>query len=345
MGYDVPYESHIAIPLFLLLIILVGILLDRIVIRILLKAVAKTETPLDDIVLKQIRRWLPFWLFLLGVTVAVESLSIPSKLTAGIHIAVMFAFIGSIVIPATAFVLALLDLWGRRQESVRTLVPTLRWIAKLIFAIIGVLIVLDTLNISITPLLTTLGIGSVAIALALQDTLTNIFAGFYIVADRPFHVGDYVKLDTGDEGTVIGIGWRSTKIRTLPNTVIVVPNQKVAQSVVTNYDKPEQEMAALVQVGVSYNSDLKKVEQVTIEVAKQVLRDVPGGVSTFEPFIRYHTFGDSSINFTVILRVQKFVDRYLITHEFIKRLHSRYAQEGIEIPFPQRVVHIQQGKV
>jgi small-conductance mechanosensitive channel len=91
-------------------------------------------------------------------------------------------------------------------------------------------------------------------------------------------------------------------------------------------------------VGVSYGSDLAKVEAVTIDVAKDVLRSVQGGVGEFEPFIRYHTFGDSSINFSVILRVQQFADRYLVSHEFVKRLHRRYAAEGIEIPFPQRVI-------
>ena len=99
------------------------------------------------------------------------------------------------------------------------------------------------------------------------------------------------------------------------------------------------EQAALVQVGVSYGSDLAHVERVTIETAREVLSDTAGGVATFDPFIRYHTFGDSSINFTVILRVKEFTDRYLVTHEFIKMVKARFDAEGIEIPFPQRVLH------
>jgi small-conductance mechanosensitive channel len=99
-------------------------------------------------------------------------------------------------------------------------------------------------------------------------------------------------------------------------------------------------MAARVQVGVSYDSDLDHVERVAVEVAREVLQDTPGGVKEFEPFIRYHTFDDFSINFTVILRVQEYVDRYLVTHEFVKRLHKRFNQEGIEIPFPIRTLQI-----
>src|SRR4030066_2427909 len=129
----------------------------------------------------------------------------------------------------------------------------------------------------------------------------------------------------------------------LPNNVVIVPNSKLVSSQITNFYLPEPELAVLVQVGVSYQSDLEKVERVTIEVAKQVLQEVEGGVKEFEPFIRYHTFNDISINFTVILRAKEYVHKYLITHEFIKRLHRRYQQEDIEIPFPIRTVYMKNG--
>jgi small-conductance mechanosensitive channel len=127
----------------------------------------------------------------------------------------------------------------------------------------------------------------------------------------------------------------------LPNNMLVVPNAKLVSNQITNFYLPETEMAVLVQVGVSYQSDLERVERVTVEVAREVLQQVNGGVKAFEPFIRYHTFSDFSINFTVILRAREYVDKYLITHEFIKRLHKRYQQEAIEIPFPIRTVHMQ----
>jgi small-conductance mechanosensitive channel len=95
-----------------------------------------------------------------------------------------------------------------------------------------------------------------------------------------------------------------------------------------------------VQVGVHYGSDLRHVERVTAETAADVMKTVPGGVPAFEPFIRYHTFGDSSVNFTVIMRGKEFVDQHLIKHEFIKKLHERYRREGIIIPFPIRTLDI-----
>jgi len=159
---------------------------------------------------------------------------------------------------------------------------------------------------------------------------------------RQVRAGDYIKLESGEEGYVTDITWRNTTIRMLANNIIVVPNSKLASIIVTNFCLHEKEMGVLVQVGVGYNSDLEEVERVTIEVAREVMTAIDGGVSEFEPFIRYHTFDDFSINFTVILRVREFVNQYLVKHEFVKRLHERYNREGIEIPFPIRTVYLNQ---
>jgi small-conductance mechanosensitive channel len=210
--------------------------------------------------------------------------------------------------------------------------------------IVGLLVILNTLGISITPILATLGIGGLAVALALQDTFSNIFSGFYIVISKQIRTGDYIKLDSGEEGYVIDINWRTTKIRMLSNNMVLVPNEKLTKVIVTNYYLPDKELAVLIDVGVHYKSDLKVVEKVTCEVAGEVMKMVQGGVVDFEPFIRYHTFSDSSIKFTVILRGKEFVDQYLIKHEFIKRLHERYRKEGINIPYPIRAVNYEQEK-
>jgi len=206
---------------------------------------------------------------------------------------------------------------------------------------IGILIILDTSGISITPLLASLGIGSLAVALALQDTLSNFFGGVYLQIDRPIRVGDYVKVGEEVEGYIKKIGWRSTSVQLLQNNMVIIPNKTVSSSIITNYNLPDDELAVLVQMGVAYESDLLKVERVTIEVAREVLKTVSGGVASFEPFIRFHTFSDSSINFTVILRGSVFADNFILKHEFIKRVQARYKAENIEIPFPQRVVHIE----
>jgi len=233
--------------------------------------------------------------------------------------------------------------YSKKVDSVASSAGVIKTLYRVVVLVFIFLIVLDPLKITITPFIASLGIGGLVVALALQDTLANFFSGIYILFDKPIRIGDYVKLDSGQGGYVSQIGWRNTRVRMLPNNILIVPNTKLVSSQIINFYLPETEMAVLVEVGVSYQSDLEKVERVTIEVGKKVLQGVPGGAKDFEPFIRYHTFSDSSINFTVILRVKEYVDQYLIKHEFIKQLHQRYQTEGIEIPFPIRTLYMKNG--
>lgn len=207
----------------------------------------------------------------------------------------------------------------------------------IIIFIIALVIILNYFKIQVTPILAGLGIAGLAIALALQSTLSNFFAGLQILSSEPIKIGDYVEI--GDlEGYVEDIGWRAVRIKTLPNNMIIIPNSKLVESTIINYSMPIKEMSALVDVGVDYSSDLRKVEKITLDVAKKIQKTVPGAVEQFEPFIRYHTFADSNINFTVILRVKDYVSKYLIKHEFIKALKERYDKEGIEISWPIRKI-------
>ena len=164
-----------------------------------------------------------------------------------------------------------------------------------------VLLVLGSLGISVTPLIASLGITSLAVALALQPTLENFFSGVQIIIDKPFRIGDFIELESGEQGFVDKIGWRSTWIKMLPNNIVIVPNGKVSQSKIINYYYPEKELSVPVEVGVHYNSDLEFVEKVTLEVANQVLLEHEWGVESYDPFVVFHTFDNSSINFTVML--------------------------------------------
>jgi small-conductance mechanosensitive channel len=182
-----------------------------------------------------------------------------------------------------------------------------------------------------------------AVALALQDTLANFFAGVQLVSDKPIKVGEYIGLESGEQGFVTKVGWRSTQIRMIQNNMVIMPNSQLINSRITNYHLPVPEMSLRIPVGVDYRSDLEHVERVTIEVAREVQQTVDGVKPDFEPFIRYKDFGDFSIGFVVVLRITDFVAQYRITHEFVKRLHRRYNQEGITIPFPIRTLEISRG--
>ena len=139
-------------------------------------------------------------------------------------------------------------------------------------------------------------------------------------------------MSTGEEGYVADITWRSTTIKAPANNMVIIPNATLASANVTNYDLPDKQVALIVKVTASYFGDLEKVEKIAIAVGKKVLESVPGGVPDFEPSVRYNTFGDFGIDLSVILRVKELADQYLVKHEFIKTLHRRFREEGIEFP-------------
>lgn len=317
---------------------LLGWLIRRFALARLARVAQRSSTDLDELLLAALRPHVPVWFLLLGIAVAVRYGDPGATTVAMVDKATLAAFLLSFTLALSSFLVRMIQSRANRWPEALPATTLTQNAVRIVVIALGLLVVLGNLGIAIAPLLTALGVGSLAVALALQPTLSNLFAGFHITLARKIRVGDFVELEAGQQGYVVDIGWRSTQIRELANNLIVVPNARIAEIIVKNYSLPEDEQAALVQVSVAYGSDLTKVERVTLDVAREVQRTVPGAEAGFEPFIRFHTFADSSINFTVILRIKEFVDRYLVTHEFVKRLHRAYAESGIEIPFPQRVV-------
>jgi small-conductance mechanosensitive channel len=303
-----------------------------------------TKTQLDDIIIASTKGPSLIWILMLGIYFGLEFSKIPQGLVHIIGRILLILAIFSVTLALANISSKLIKNYSFKSGSTLAVTSLTQNISRIIIFAVGVLIILNSLGISITPILATLGVGGLAVALGLQDTLSNLFAGFHIIASRQIKIGDYVKLDSGEEGYVTDITWRTTKIRMLPNNVVLVPNEKLTKAIVTNYYLPDKEMAVLVNLGVHYKSNLKMVEKITCEVGKQIMQEVSGGVPEFEPFVRYGAFGDFSINLTVILRAREFTDQYLIKHEFIKRLHERYAQEGIIIPYPIRAINYEQEK-
>jgi small-conductance mechanosensitive channel len=318
---------------------LVGHVGSRIIGSRLAAWAGRTSWHWDNLVIDALQRGLPLWSLLGGLYLALGFWNLPPHFH-GIVSRVTYVLLWLSVTLIVAGVGAkLIVLYGQRFQQTLPVTSVTENIVRLVILGLGGLMILNGLGISIAPILTALGVGGLAIALALQDTLANLFAGFYLTVSRELRLGDYVKLESGQEGYVEDIGWRSTRIRMLANNRILVPNKKLGEAILTNFDMPSQDLAVLIEVGVDYGSDLQRVERVTVDVGREVMQQVSGGVPGFEPFIRYHTFGDFSINFTVILRAKTFVDQYLVKHEFVKRLHERYGREGIVIPFPTRTVY------
>lgn len=232
--------------------------------------------------------------------------------------------------------------YAERNKGFKTSRGILQIITHSVILGLGLLVILSTWGISITPIIASLGITSLAVALALQPTLENFFSGVQLVIDKPIRVGDFIELDSGEQGFVERIGWRTTWVRMLPNNVVIIPNGLLSKSKLINYYYPEKQLSVPVDVGVHYNSDLEHVERVTLEVAREILKTHKWGVSDYNTFVVYHTFDNSSINFTVMLRAEEYFNRFFIKSAFIKALHKRYAEEDITIPYPIRAINYDQ---
>ncbi len=214
-------------------------------------------------------------------------------------------------------------------------------IIRLLVYSAGILVISSILDYDIKAMLTALGVGGLAIALALQDTLSNLFSGMQILASKQLKPGDYVKVEKGVEGYVLDINWRNTTLKTLFQNIIIVPNSKISSSITTNYSAGHNDLYFQVDVGVHYNSDLEFVEKVTLEVVEEVLSQYPRIPKKFVPRVRFYEFADSSVKFKIWLAADFYEKKFLIRHHFIKTLQARYKKEGIVIPFPIRTLYMQ----
>lgn len=316
--------------------VLVGFAAERLVLARLARHAVARQWIGEDLFIASLRGIVFVWCVVAGLYAALLGVPLRPAVLGASQRVLQVVVIASITWVAARLAAGSVGLYSRRlyRRSGGSGLPSPSIVTnftQLLVLLVGVLIVLESLGIAITPILTALGVGGLAVALALQETLSNLFSGLYIITSRQIKPGDYIKLNTGEEGYVVDITWRNTKLREAPNNMIRIPNAKLAAATVTNYYQPEKEVAVPVQVRVSYQSDLEMVERVTLDVAREILREVPGGVADFTPAILHHTFADTSIEFTAVLRARDVADQARIKHAFIKRLLERYRQMGIAV--------------
>ena len=321
-----------------------GYSLQSLFFRLLAKWAARTSTRLDDMLAEALRGPMTLWILILGLYLAAQTSQLPARATQLLSTTLLVLWIVSLTIAAAKLTVRLVRHYGEGSNGILPVTTITQNLASMMVVTIGLLILLNTLGISITPILTALGVGGLAVALALQDTLSNLFAGFYMSLAGQVRAGDYVKLGSGEEGYVTDITWRSTTLRALPNNLIVVPNAKLAQAIVTNYHLPEKRMSLLIPIGVSYDCDPEAIERILVEEATLGAETIPGLLKEPAPFVRFIPgFGDFSLDFTLICQVAEFVDQYLAQHELRKRIFKRFRAEGIEIPFPIRTLVLKGG--
>ena len=286
-------------------------------------------------------------LVLLILYVALEVLKPPPNIE---HIGSKILLVSAVILIcyflARAIIIVLQHV-GQRDPALKRVTHPATLVIRLLFAILATIIVLENLGIHLTAVWTTLGVGSVAVALALQETLSNVFAGLYLMADRPLNPGDYVKVDSGFEGYVLQVGWRATSLRTLQNNVVFVPNSGLAKATLVNYSMPDERVALSIKVGVAYGTDPRKVEGALLEVAKQAGQDgLEGFLPLPEPNVRLIPgFGESTLYFSLNVSVRRFVDQYFVQSELRKRIIDRFAADHIELPFPTRTLLLDKSVV
>lgn len=314
----------IVIPVALAMVSALVLLVFRgIAFRLLHRWAERTEKRIDDIIIRSLKVPSIYWCIAIGLYIGVAVSDLPEKyvfyFSRAIHVIVIF----SITIAGSNLSGKIFKNYIQKSDLPIPTTGLAYGILKGTILVIGFLIILSVLGISITPLITALGVGGLAVALALQDTLANLFAGIHILVEKSIRVGDFVKLETGQEGYVEDITWRTTRIRMLPNNMVIIPNSKLAQSIVTNYYLPEKRMSLLIPVGVSYSSDPEKVEKILVEEAKKAVGEVPGLLVEPEPFVRFIPgFGDSSLDFTLICQFGETVALKILRHIWVNRYEN-----------------------
>jgi small-conductance mechanosensitive channel len=275
-----------------------------------------------------------------GLYIGLESLALPSQYERiGSKLILALVLLVIAYFPAKVLILGLRRV-SQKDPALERVTQPAAFVIRTVFAVLAIIIFLENLGVSLTAIWTTLGVGSVAVALALQETLSNFFSGLYLLADRPVSPGDYIKLDSNQEGYVLRIGWRSTTLRTLGNNYVVIPNSTLAKAVITNYSVPQSRMGYTLPVSVAYGTDPSRVEKALLAAAQEAIQDgLEGLLSDPAPSVGFIPgFGESSLDFSLNVQLRRFEDQYAVQSELRKRIVKSFQEKGIEMPFPTRTL-------
>jgi small-conductance mechanosensitive channel len=286
----------------------------------------------EDAAVPLVRRYLMPVLLVGTLHLALSAVKLPRNLRLVVASVLSTTTLALALYLASQIVLALLARSTRQTEPGRRAAPQVMTMARVGLLVLSLVILLDNLGIRVTALITTLGVSSLAVALALQDTLSNFFAGIYLQADRPFRVGNYVRLDTGDEGTVVDIGWRTTRLRTAANNTVVVPNERLLKSIITNYDLPNSQVAVSLRVTVPYGTCVETIERLLLEAVRRARTEVPGLLESPAPIARLIPgFGDEGLVFTLTLWLRAVADQEPAQHAVRSAILELFRAESVEI--------------
>ena len=335
-----PIESSAAILPPLALMMLAGLALDIVLAMGLRRHAESCGWRATAQTARSLRGLPTFLALVLAIGFAVSRADLDPRTVTTIHRGLRIAAIVAVTTVSAILAGRLIRIYTQREGAQIPSSSIFVNLARVMIWVVGGLVILAALDVSITPLLTALGVGGLAIGLALQPTLENLFSGIQVLMSRQVEPGDFVRLETGEEGWVQDVTWRNTTIKMVSNDLVIVPNATVARSRIINFTSADEQHGVVVPLGVAYGSDLDHVERIVREVATYIQTHAEGAVRDHEPPVRFTEFADSSIHMIAVLRVEQYSERFAVRHEFLKRIHARFAEEDIEIPFPQRTVHL-----
>jgi len=341
-------ESQFAQPLYsagiLILAFILHFVIKLIINKVILKMTSKTKTELDDKIVLSFKRHSKNIIVFLAIYFVLKINAVYFSEEVNLIFEDIFYIIFFIIFMSMVFftVSIVIDWYMSilSKKSDRNIVtefgPLIQRLIKGLVIIIGATIVLEHFNVDIKGLVVSLGVGSLALAFAAQDTLGNMIAGFVIMMDRPFRKGDRIKLENGQLGDVYDIGLRSIKIIDFENTIHIIPNKEIANKTVINYSYPDQMIRIKINVGVAYGSDVVKVKEILMQQYKShpVILDNP------EPKVYFKNMGDSSLDFMSAGYVAAYKDQWKIAEEIRIMIYNALVEAGIEIPFPHRTITI-----
>lgn len=313
---------------------IVGFFIEKLMLPVLSRLYQRTSWQIDDIVIKSWQGIFQWICLAAAVFMAAEyfELSIANRVlftdSAAAILVMLFAW-G--IARTTAGILSYLVLKARGGGKTSSMISA---IAYIVVFIVGILVALQTIGIAIAPIVATLGVGGLAIALAIRPALEDVFAGLQILLSNTVKPGDFIEIGGEHRGHVVDIGWRTTILDSFGNSQKIIPNSQLVKSIVINYDRPSAPYSVRLLVGVSYDSDLSKVEKIAINEANKVIKQSDVAIQDFEPIVRFKKFDDSSITMQLIIKAQSFTDQYRLEHDLLKAIHVRFKKEKINIPFP-----------
>ena len=301
-------------------------------------AAKKSKWEIDDLLLKSIESQIVFWFFLISLSVGLQDIKIAEVYGTYISQILIILVISSVTHAAANLTNGILIIWSKKQGRGFPSTSMFSNFVVITVYVTGLLIILDSLKISIAPMLTALGVGGIAVSLALKDTLSDVFAGLHILLSKKVQPGDFVSLDSGEMGYIKNITWRNTTMLERANNIIHIPNNQLSSAIVKNYDSNDPSFSVKIPMGISYDSNLEEVEKIVLEVANEIHSSMKETNKSSKPALKFRKFGESSIDFMVYFKGNNYGDQNPIIHQFIKKIHNRFKLEGIEIPFPIRTI-------